>query len=274
MSDAPKSQAAGITDHPLWPTILQWYLAAMDKPGMPPFFPVVEFHAFIDDLRIHDEAKKNFKKPYYDSAFLGKALCGSGYDVEIHRVLYLATGHPLGYALAYAATIAEQSGFLAPFSASLRRDGLVKALDAWSLSNKLDGDFVWDKELKWVNRTLVGKDETAAKFWSGKCLELSESTSAYHEKLGKELANAAAAKRGKAKDRAKGVQPVVSRFKDKIQLLWVPAALWLLPDDEIASTVCPELKAVLEKHKEHVRADISTLKLSGSRCDPKKRFPV
>jgi hypothetical protein len=265
MSQDSKKQAAGITDHPLWPTILQWCSVGMEKPNMPPFLPVLDFHAFIDGSSIHDEAKKNFKQPYNDSAFLGKALCGPEYDMDIHRVLYLATGHPLGYALAFAATIAKQSGFLAPFSDSLRREGLIKALEAWSHLCELDGDFLWDKELKWVNRTLVGKDETAADFWLGKCQEFSRSKPDYLEKLGKELANAAAAKRGKAKDRAKGVQPVVSQFKAKIQLLWVPAGLWLLPDASIAATVCPDLKAVLLEHMEHVRADISTLKLSASR---------
>ena len=268
MSDAPQSQATGITNHPLWPTILQWCSVGKDKPHLPPFLPVAEFHTYIDSLRVHDEAKKNFKQPYNDSAFLCKALCGPDYDVNIHRVLYQATGHPLGYALAYAATIAEQSGFLAPFSNSLQRDGLIKALEAWSHLCELDGDFQWDKELKWVNRTLVGVDEVAADFWLGKCQEMSGSKPDYLEKLGKELVNAASAKRGKAKDRAKGVQPKVSQFKAKIQLLWVPAALWLLPDASIAATVCPDLKAVLLKHMEHVRFDISTLKLSESRWRP------
>jgi hypothetical protein len=266
MSDEPKSQAARIADHPLWPTILQWCSMGMEKPNMPPFFPSAEFHAFIDGSRVHDEAKKNFKKPYYDSAFLGKALCGAGYDMDIHRVLYLATGHPLGYALAYAATIAEQSGFLVPFSASLHCDGLVKALEAWNHSLKLDGDFVWDRELKWVNRTLVGKDETAADFWLGQCQEMSGSKPVYLEKLGKELANAASAMRDESKRRAQGVKPKASKFKDKIQLLWVPAALWLLPDSRIAATICPDLKTVSLQHEEHVRADISTLKLAASRC--------
>jgi hypothetical protein len=265
MSDDAKSQATGITGHPLWPTILQWCSVGMDKPHLPPFLPVAEFHAFIDSLRVHDEAKKNFKKPWYDAAFLGKALCGPKYDVEIHRVLYLATGHPLGYALAYAATIAEHSGFLAPFSDSLRREGLIKALEAWNHSMGLDRDFVWDKELKWVNRTLVGKDETAAAFWLGKCQEMSGSTLAYRDKFVKEATNAASAMRDETKRRARGAKAQASRFKTKIQMLWVPAALWLLPDASIAATVCPDLKAVLLEHMEHVRADISTLKLSASR---------
>jgi hypothetical protein len=265
MSDAPKSQAVGITDHPLWPTILQWCSVGMENPHMPPFLSETEFHALINGLSIHDESKKNFKKPYNDSALLGGVLCGMDYDADIHRVLYQATGHPLGYALAFAATIAEQSGFLAPFRDSLRREGLIKALEAWSHLCELDGDFRWDKELKWVNRTLVGVNEVAADFWLAKCQEMSGSKPDYLEKLGKELANAASAKRGEKKTRARGVPPKASQFKAKIQLLWVPAALWLLPDASIAATVCPDLKAVLLKHMEHVRADISTLKLSGSR---------
>jgi hypothetical protein len=279
---------------------------------MPPFLPLPDFLAFVDGLPIHEHAKENLRKPYFDSLALSKAMCGPKYSTEAHGVLYRSTAHPQGSALAFAAwtavdgvettkeqlrrikTLAEAAlaederndkaeaemkedfvklkahldylrDLFGGFTASLRCEGLTMALEAWSRSLKLDGDFQWDKELKWANRTLVGNDEIAANFWLGKCQELSSSPDDYDKLLRKEKRNASATKRDEKKRRDKGVKEKHSEFKDRIQAFWVPAALWQLSDSSIVSTLRPG-KPVLLRDTDLVKQDIAVLGMSASRA--------
>lgn len=85
-------------------------------------------------------------------------------------------------------------------------------------------------ELLWVMKNLVGKDEERAEFWLAACQQQIGNAAAYVDAVAvaKRKADDAARKKKERKKKPKEI----SDFKDWLQCLWVPAALWCNPSPE------------------------------------------
>ncbi len=253
-----------LKSHPLCPVICDW---ANSTSGPPiPFLPN---HVFLDALKslpLDEEGKRQTFETYSEAAILGSALVGGDYNEAIHQALYMATGHPLGFALAHAAGLASRvPQFFKAFSKSTQTPGFLKALEAWAERNELTKPFDGKKELKWINRNLVTKDHPAASYWQNVCQGGFESVAKFNKALANEVRLAEAAARDETKRRKRGVDERDADFIHSIKIMWVPGALWCLSDSGIVATLDPEKTSGMSEAYDKVRRNISTLGFSKSR---------
>jgi len=158
--------------HPLWPIIFEWIL---ETPS-----PVVTwdiysgFFATVEGLQVSEFERQQHRRQFNESELLRRAMVGGAYAPGDHASLYHVAGHPLGAALCYAAGVAwrlntRKADGRGDFAASLRRDGLLPALDAWlRRPDILTHTPLDDKAVPWLNRLSDSEtDEAAAAFYTG-----------------------------------------------------------------------------------------------------------
>lgn len=254
--------------HPLGPTIRDWFNSTSG-----PKFPFLQEEAFLaalESLSADDFEKQQILQTYHETAILGSALVGGEYHETIHQVLYTASAHSIGFALAHAAGLASRiPQFFTAFSKSTRTPGFLKALEAWAVCNELTKPFDGKKELRWVNRNLVTQDHPAASYWQNACQGGFENIAKFNKALASEVLGAEAAARDEKKRREAGVEERDAEFIHSIKILWVPGALWCLSDSEIVATLDPEKTAGMSEAYDKVRRNISTLKFTKSRLQAK-----
>jgi len=250
--------------HPLGATIRGWF-ETQKAPPMP-FFSANEFSAALEALDLDPAVSEQLTQTYADTAILGSFLVGGEYDERIHEALYITSGHPLGFALAYAAGLAfRHPQFTVAFCRSTRTPGFLKALEAWAVCNELTKPFDGKKELSWVNRHLVSQNHPAASYWQNACQRSFENISKFNKALANEVSKAEAAARGEMKRRKAGAQERDAEFIHSIKLLWAPAALWCLSDSDIVALLDPKKTEGMSEAYEKVRRNISSLKFTKSR---------
>lgn len=225
--------------HPLGPAIRDWF-ETQKGPAMP-FLSESKFFTALEALNLDPVVSQQLIQTYTDTSFLGSILIGGEYDERIHEALYITSGHPLGYALAFAAGLAFRlPQFTAAFYQSTRTPGFLKALEAWAICNELTKPFDGKKELKWVNRNLVPENHPATSYWQNACQGSFENILKFNKALTNEVSRAEAAARGEKKRREAGVEERDAEFIHFIKLLWVPGGLWCLSDRDIVALLDPE----------------------------------
>ncbi|MEI7956940.1 MAG: hypothetical protein WCJ66_17385 [Verrucomicrobiota bacterium] len=253
-----------LEEHPLWPTLMEW---AKDSPlNLVPWAPRHEFQqnvdlaALVDPIWGHEEGKTTFYQIYQEAAALGKALVGGVYDRNVHAMLYRISAHPLGRVLSRAAWVANSlPAFWDDFVPSARLDGFVSALEAWAADFMQEG-FDGMAELPWVIKNVVGNDEVAADFWLTACQQNIGDAGAYLgavSKIKRKVDDAA----NKKKERNR--IPRTSEFKDALQCLWVPAALWRKSTNDIVVILAPRERQTADAI-DRVNKDISDLGFTAS----------
>lgn len=255
-----------LQDHPLWPTIRDWASSSPLKAVA--FAPVDAFQRNIDSLILknpiwgYEEAIDTFWQEYQNAELLRRALIGDPYCIEAHHILYQMSAHRLGGALCLAAAHASQDpGWFRDFSESTRVDGFEIALKAWA-RHFLEEEFNGKNELKWVMQNLVGKDEVGADFWLAACQQAIGNSAEYVKSSAEEFGRSGAAARMKKK---RGRESKPSKFKDLLQALWVPAALWCKSNEQIVSILAPEQKEDMMGAYRRVARDITDLGFTSSR---------
>ena len=256
--------------HPLWPSVLEW---ARETPC-----PVVswnhhsDFFAAVDALAVLYFAKGQHRRAFNESELLRRAMVGRAYHPGDHAILYHVAGHRLGGAICYAVGKAWQleqwrKGGVKDFSASLRHDGILPALEAWLRRPDILSDDPFDakKEIPWVGKLVrSGADDVAAEFFMSALAtglppgDLWKGIVAADGNAGRDADKL-------AKNRAAGIKPQVqAEFIGLIEHLWIPLALWCKPKDMILMTLQPDRKSDICAAWEKISRNISKLGFAAS----------
>lgn len=212
-----------------------------------------------------DEAKRQIRITYNHAAAALHAIAlagGSELDGhELHALLFVAAqGDPLAHAFCDAAGYALLLDLLPEFAVATRLPGFKDALEQWahSFGYHLRFDGSKPKQLKFINREMVQKDEPCANFWLTACQNDFPSPKEFLAKLAKEQFLFTDAKRHTPKPKQ---EP--ARFKDLIQFGWLPASLWARTHAGIVHFFQPRATGAVEAAK-RVMGDVSVLKFSRS----------
>lgn len=258
--NAEPANRAGQAAHPILPELKRW--AQCSEPPLIPFQPTSQFKQRLIASAFHDHAKRQILITRQSAAIISMVLCGQ-YDRAIHELVYRAAQHRLGFALCQATFMAHRTGrqMFATFSLSTHLPDFLEALETWAHKFWPNKDFDWKTELPWINRNLVGKDETASEFWLKECLTVSSDTHAFTRELAAEVIKADAAKRMRDK---RGTTRQPPKFKDDILVMWIAGALWCRDTAGILFLLEPKSPDAVAAHK-RIDRDISELGLSASR---------
>jgi hypothetical protein len=262
--------------HPLWPSIFEWVLnspsprVAWDLPA--------DFFAAVEALPVDEFEKKQHRRAFQESKLLLYAMMGDTSDPGDHAMLYHAAEHRLGDGLCYATGVAwrlerHRSDGLKDFSKSLRQEGMVMALEAWlQRPSILSSEYNAIKEIPWACKlSESGSDEGAANYFLAAFQKEIGDSKTYRKAIvnadGNARRDAANLKKRREGEGGKKKQKEQNEaeFRDLIEHLWIPWALWRMSNDEILTVLQPARKVDICNAHERIARDISDLHFSSSR---------
>jgi hypothetical protein len=203
-----------------------------------------------------DEGKAHMRKTYRRTALLIPAARYWWPELDsasIHRLLFHAAQYDTRvFALSEAALVAWDAETFPFFDLSMRLDGFIEALEAWTVAMKYCAEFDGKKELSWAI-------QHGGAFWTAQ---------AQGAIADEERADALFVASRQARDRIRKPPKDGPRSKLKayIQAGWIPAAFWAMTSAQIACKLEPHptREGGGAGNEKRVTEDIRDLKFSPS----------
>lgn len=260
-----------LRQHPLWSSLREWCQATPITPWM----PLDDFLAAVEKRSDDEFQKRMLRSIYTQSEFLKMALVGDEHDHLADAMIYRAAHHHHGGLLATAACWAFRLGMdhFRIFAESMRRDGFIDALEAWSKRPMNSDNYrpvdaeVAREEIPWLVKLSDSRaDEAASSFFFDAFKTRIGNTVDFRKALKKADWNIERDANNLKKRRANGSKEAQSaEFRGLIEFFWIPLGLWAKSAEGILQTLQPGRRK--DNHKAHLRIqkDIYALGFDASR---------